>query len=212
MEWADFAGSGPITLSGPPARTPYGDWLGAVFDRCYREPRPPVRIAFFESVLDLLLGGVTRTETIGGPPSQLAVVDTDGSHRSRSGIEFVQRGLGCRVNPVAVNASRHADERLRPNRAAARHFHGHDEFVIDYPALAREAGAGARRHHEPIRGSRSPASDTIRITREHCAPELLFTEGRLILRDLQRRRQGHALNLGRGPCDMRRNCRASVDG
>ncbi|UXY31368.1 FxsB family cyclophane-forming radical SAM/SPASM peptide maturase [Streptomyces sp. HUAS TT20] len=69
----------PPERTADPARTPYGDWLGAVFDRWYREPRPPVRIAFFESVLDLLLGGVTRTETIGGAPSQLAVVDTDGS-------------------------------------------------------------------------------------------------------------------------------------
>ncbi|MEV1067804.1 FxsB family cyclophane-forming radical SAM/SPASM peptide maturase [Streptomyces sp. NPDC050263] len=61
------------------SRTPYAQWLGAVFDRWYRSPGPPVRIAFFESILDLLLGGVTRTETIGGAPSQLAVVDTDGA-------------------------------------------------------------------------------------------------------------------------------------
>ncbi|MYV50751.1 FxsB family cyclophane-forming radical SAM/SPASM peptide maturase [Streptomyces sp. SID2888] len=69
----------------PPGRpddateTPYGQWLATVFDRWYTAPGPPVRIAFFESVLDLLLGGVTRTETIGGAPSQLAVVDTDGA-------------------------------------------------------------------------------------------------------------------------------------
>jgi uncharacterized protein len=69
----------------PPGRTadptavPYGHWLATVFDTWYRAPGPPVRIAFFESILDLLLGGVTRTETIGGAPSQLAVVDTDGA-------------------------------------------------------------------------------------------------------------------------------------
>ncbi|MEU6665731.1 FxsB family cyclophane-forming radical SAM/SPASM peptide maturase [Streptomyces sp. NPDC046727] len=62
-----------------PAHTPYADWLIPVFDRWYRSPGPPVRIAFFESILDLLLGGVTRTETIGAAPSQLAVVDTDGA-------------------------------------------------------------------------------------------------------------------------------------
>lgn len=69
----------PPQRTADPAHTPYGRWLATVFDHWYRAPGPPVRIALFESVLDLLLGGVTRTETIGGAPSQLAVVDTDGS-------------------------------------------------------------------------------------------------------------------------------------
>ncbi|MEV6105027.1 FxsB family cyclophane-forming radical SAM/SPASM peptide maturase [Streptomyces sp. NPDC051940] len=69
----------PPQRTDDPAHIPYGRWLAAVFDRWYHSPGPPVRIAFFESVLDLLLGGVSRTETIGGAPSQLAVVDTDGS-------------------------------------------------------------------------------------------------------------------------------------
>jgi uncharacterized protein len=69
----------PPERTADPSHTPYAHWLTAVFDRWYRTPGPPVRIAFFESILDLLLGGVTRTETIGGAPSQLAVVDTDGA-------------------------------------------------------------------------------------------------------------------------------------
>ncbi|MET7512055.1 FxsB family cyclophane-forming radical SAM/SPASM peptide maturase [Streptomyces sp. NPDC005480] len=70
----------------PPGRVPdetnvpYAEWLIAVFDRWYRAtPGPPVRISLFESLLDLLLGGPSRTETVGGAPSQLAVVDTDGT-------------------------------------------------------------------------------------------------------------------------------------
>lgn len=61
------------------AETPYADWLIAVFDRWYHAPEPPTRISLFESLLDLLLGGPTRTETVGGALSQLIVVDTDGA-------------------------------------------------------------------------------------------------------------------------------------
>ncbi|WP_225829977.1 FxsB family cyclophane-forming radical SAM/SPASM peptide maturase [Streptomyces sp. NK08204] len=69
----------PAGRTDDPSHVPYAVWLAAVFDRWYHAPGPSVRIAFFESILDLLLGGVTRTETIGGAPTQLAVVDTDGA-------------------------------------------------------------------------------------------------------------------------------------
>ncbi|MFF3334625.1 FxsB family cyclophane-forming radical SAM/SPASM peptide maturase [Streptomyces sp. NPDC002888] len=86
------------------SRTPYGKWLAEVFDRWYHSPGPPVSIAFFESILDLLLGGVTRTETIGGAPSQLAVVDTDGaltlSDQLKSAYEGADRtGLDVHRHP-----------------------------------------------------------------------------------------------------------------
>ncbi|MDT0310529.1 FxsB family cyclophane-forming radical SAM/SPASM peptide maturase [Streptomyces sp. DSM 44917] len=64
----------------PDARvTPYADWLIPVFDQWYGSPAPPVRLPLFESMLDLLLGGATSTESLGGGPSRLAVVDTDGT-------------------------------------------------------------------------------------------------------------------------------------
>ncbi|WP_426404603.1 FxsB family cyclophane-forming radical SAM/SPASM peptide maturase [Streptomyces sp. R-07] len=62
-----------------PALTPYADWLIPVFDRWYGSTGRAPRITFFESVIDLLLGGDSASETIGGAPSRLAVIDTDGS-------------------------------------------------------------------------------------------------------------------------------------
>jgi uncharacterized protein len=58
---------------------PYAAWLSAVFDRWYRASGPRVRVSLFESVLDRLLGGPSRSEVIGGAPAQVAVVDTDGA-------------------------------------------------------------------------------------------------------------------------------------
>ncbi|MGW5781039.1 FxsB family cyclophane-forming radical SAM/SPASM peptide maturase [Streptomyces sp. NPDC003863] len=62
-----------------PTRTPYADWLVPVFDRWYGSGGQAPRVALFESVIDLLLGGDSSTETVGGAPSRLAVIDTDGA-------------------------------------------------------------------------------------------------------------------------------------
>ncbi|MFI5569784.1 FxsB family cyclophane-forming radical SAM/SPASM peptide maturase [Streptomyces sp. NPDC051740] len=62
-----------------PARTPYADWLVQVFDRWYASAGRAPRVTPFESVIDLLLGGASGSEVIGGGPSRLAVIDTDGS-------------------------------------------------------------------------------------------------------------------------------------
>ncbi|MET8505054.1 FxsB family cyclophane-forming radical SAM/SPASM peptide maturase [Streptomyces sp. NPDC004787] len=69
----------PPGRTADPARTPYADWLVPVFDRWYGGPGPTPRISLFESVLDLLLGGDSGSEVIGGAPSRLAVIDTDGA-------------------------------------------------------------------------------------------------------------------------------------
>jgi uncharacterized protein len=66
----------------PPRRpstspTPYGDWLVAVFDRWYSAPGP--RVGLFESAIDLVLGGASRSEQLGLSPAALVVVESDGS-------------------------------------------------------------------------------------------------------------------------------------
>ena len=69
----------------PPARppdrgpTPYGDWLSAVFDRWYGAPRQETRIRLFEEVMQLLLGGSSRSEQVGLSPVAVAVVESDGA-------------------------------------------------------------------------------------------------------------------------------------
>jgi uncharacterized protein len=60
-----------------PALTPYADWLIAVFDIWYANPTP--RIRFFEEIIQLCLGGRSRSEAIGLSPAAMIVVNTDGS-------------------------------------------------------------------------------------------------------------------------------------
>jgi uncharacterized protein len=59
--------------------TPYGDWLAAVFDRWYPTAGQGTRIRFFDELLQLVLGGSSRTETLGLSPAAVVVIDTDGS-------------------------------------------------------------------------------------------------------------------------------------
>ncbi|WP_367137555.1 FxsB family cyclophane-forming radical SAM/SPASM peptide maturase [Saccharothrix sp. HUAS TT1] len=66
----------PGRVAGAPA-TPYAEWLIAVFDRWYAEPRTRVRL--FEELLSVLLGGRSGVEGIGLTPSAQVVVETDGS-------------------------------------------------------------------------------------------------------------------------------------
>ncbi|MCD0482112.1 FxsB family radical SAM/SPASM domain protein [Streptacidiphilus sp. ASG 303] len=70
------------TWEQPPPRpgggTPYADWLLAVLDRWHGQGRPfPVRV--FDSVERTLRGGSSLTESLGLEPSDLVVVETDGT-------------------------------------------------------------------------------------------------------------------------------------
>ncbi|WP_084515310.1 FxsB family cyclophane-forming radical SAM/SPASM peptide maturase [Nocardia acidivorans] len=60
-------------------RTPYGDWLIAVFDRWYDAPERETGVRLFGDIVDLLLGGRATSELLGLGPIRLAVVETDGS-------------------------------------------------------------------------------------------------------------------------------------
>ncbi|MBL7492425.1 FxsB family radical SAM/SPASM domain protein [Frankia sp. AgB1.9] len=68
----------------PPGRrpddpgTPYADWLIAIFDRWYEEPRRLVDVRLFSEIIQLLLGGASETESVGLTPSTVLVVETDG--------------------------------------------------------------------------------------------------------------------------------------
>ncbi|WP_159850553.1 FxsB family cyclophane-forming radical SAM/SPASM peptide maturase [Nocardia sp. CY41] len=58
--------------------TPYADWLISIFDRWYHAPVVETHIRLFDSVLELLLGGLGGCESVGLAPMQLAVFETDG--------------------------------------------------------------------------------------------------------------------------------------
>ncbi|WP_338898427.1 radical SAM/SPASM protein FxsB, inactivated metallohydrolase extension form [Streptomyces sp. TG1A-60] len=79
-------GHGP----GGPA-TPYADWLLKVFDRWEEQGRPmPVRT--FESVLSTLRGGPSLTEALGLAPSDLAVIETDGTFEQADSLKTAYEG------------------------------------------------------------------------------------------------------------------------
>lgn len=69
--------SRPPRYHGEAAR--YGHWLAAVFDRWYAAPRRETEVRLFQEILNLALGGRSRTEQIGLSPAAMVVISTDGS-------------------------------------------------------------------------------------------------------------------------------------
>ncbi|MFA1539811.1 FxsB family cyclophane-forming radical SAM/SPASM peptide maturase [Actinomadura monticuli] len=74
------------TWTTPPPRrpvdgggTPYADWLIAVFDRWYHAPRKETGVRMFEEIMNVLLGGQSRSESVGLSPVAMLVIDTDGT-------------------------------------------------------------------------------------------------------------------------------------
>jgi len=69
----------------PPGRdatgtgTPYGDWLAAVFDRWSAPARRETTVRLFQEILHLLLGGASRSESVGLSPVAVLVLETDGT-------------------------------------------------------------------------------------------------------------------------------------
>jgi uncharacterized protein len=69
--------------SPPPSRaaeekqTPYADWLIAIFDRWYDQPRTQVRL--FSEIIRLQLGQTASTESVGLAPADFLVIETDGA-------------------------------------------------------------------------------------------------------------------------------------
>ncbi|WP_225991445.1 FxsB family cyclophane-forming radical SAM/SPASM peptide maturase [Actinomadura montaniterrae] len=62
-----------------PGRTPYADWLIAIFDRWYRAPVQRTRIRMFLEIMRMLGGRPSRSEALGLSPVAVTVIETDGS-------------------------------------------------------------------------------------------------------------------------------------
>ncbi|WP_033817857.1 FxsB family cyclophane-forming radical SAM/SPASM peptide maturase [Kitasatospora sp. MBT63] len=72
-------------------RTPYADWLIAVYDRWTAAGRPvPVRI--FESVHRTLRGRTSLTESLGLDPADLVVIETDGELEQADSLKTAYDG------------------------------------------------------------------------------------------------------------------------
>lgn len=66
----------PLRLRGE--ATEYAEWLSTIYDRWQADGRP-FGIRTFDSISDMLRGLPSRTESLGLSPSDLAVIETDGS-------------------------------------------------------------------------------------------------------------------------------------
>jgi len=70
----------------PGARTAYAEWLLAIFARWIAAGRPiPIRL--FDSVISTTLGGPSGTEAAGLEPSDLVVVETDGTYEQADSLK-----------------------------------------------------------------------------------------------------------------------------
>ncbi|MEW2565548.1 FxsB family cyclophane-forming radical SAM/SPASM peptide maturase [Streptomyces sp. NPDC047070] len=108
--------------NGPrPVRTPYGDWLCAVFDRWWAGRRKETRVRLFEECIALLMGLPAATESLGLAPFDAVVVETDGS------IEQVDS-----LKSAFDGAARTGLDVFR---------HGFDEALLHPGVAARQAGA-----------------------------------------------------------------------
>ncbi|MER7108961.1 radical SAM/SPASM protein FxsBH, inactivated beta-hydroxylase extension form [Streptomyces sp. NPDC000229] len=87
------------TWEEPPPRpdgspTAYAEWILAVFDRWNAQGRPvPVRL--FESVLSTLNGGPSLTESLGLAPTDLVVVETDGTLEQVDSLKSAYEGAAA---------------------------------------------------------------------------------------------------------------------
>ncbi|MFI1396474.1 radical SAM/SPASM protein FxsBH, inactivated beta-hydroxylase extension form [Streptomyces sp. NPDC020681] len=87
------------TWDDPPARpdgspTAYAEWLLKIFDRWDAQGRQvPVRL--FESVLSTLSGGPSLTESLGLAPTDLVVVETDGTLEQVDSLKSAYEGAAA---------------------------------------------------------------------------------------------------------------------
>jgi len=76
---------------GVPGETRYADWLTAVFGEWTRDGRR-IPIRMFESIIETSHGGVSGTESLGLAPSDVAVIETDGTIEQADSIKVAYDG------------------------------------------------------------------------------------------------------------------------
>jgi uncharacterized protein len=81
----------PPPGAGEPGVTNYADWLMAVYGEWTRDARR-VPIRMFESIIATSYGGVSATESLGLAPSDVAVIETDGTIEQADSIKVAYDG------------------------------------------------------------------------------------------------------------------------
>jgi uncharacterized protein len=112
----------PPGLDPDGAETPYASWLIEVFERWYGAPRRETGIRFFESIIMLLLGGETGSESVGISPIDLITVETDGAIEQVDSLKVAEDGAAATGLHVLT--------------------HSFDEALYHPGILARQQGKG----------------------------------------------------------------------
>ncbi|WP_223167599.1 FxsB family cyclophane-forming radical SAM/SPASM peptide maturase [Nonomuraea sp. SYSU D8015] len=86
--WADPP---PFREPGSSA-TPYADWLIQIFDVWYDSPVLQTEIRMFREIMRLLMGGPSRTETVGLSPVRMVVIETDGKIEQADSLKSAYHG------------------------------------------------------------------------------------------------------------------------
>ena len=137
-------------------RTLYAEWLIEIFDRWYGSPSRETKVRFFEEIINLVLGGASRSEAIGLSPMRSLVIDTDGSIEQIDHLKSAFDGApdtGLSVLHDTLDAAL-----TRPGTIARqRGLHALSTVCLSCP-VHRVCGAGLYSHrYRPDTGFLSPS-------------------------------------------------------
>ncbi|MFI1191410.1 radical SAM/SPASM protein FxsBH, inactivated beta-hydroxylase extension form [Streptomyces californicus] len=154
----------PYRPDGSP--TAYADWLLTVFDRWTERGRPmPVRM--FSSVLSTLSGGPSLTESLGLAPTDLVVIETDGTLEQVDSLKSAYEGAAATGFDVFRNTldevAAHPGVRARQLGLA-----GVGETCRRCP-LVRSCGGGLYTHRYRSSGPPTPSDGGFDNPSVYCA-------------------------------------------
>ncbi|WP_345465756.1 FxsB family cyclophane-forming radical SAM/SPASM peptide maturase [Actinoallomurus oryzae] len=112
------------TWDDPPFRageTDYADWLAAIFDKWLADGRP-VPIRTFDSIISTSRGGPALTESLGLEPSDLLVVETDGTFEQADSIKIAFDG----APETGKDVFRHSIDQVAEHEGLAARQRGSD--------------------------------------------------------------------------------------
>ncbi|MEU4727080.1 FxsB family cyclophane-forming radical SAM/SPASM peptide maturase [Streptomyces sp. NPDC023588] len=108
-----------------PGRTPYADWLVAVFERWWHDGARRTRIRPFEEIIALLLGLPAATETLGLQPAATAVIETDGSIEQADSLKSAYEGAAT----TGMSLDTHSFDQLLDHPGLAARQLGRDALA-----------------------------------------------------------------------------------
>jgi uncharacterized protein len=138
-----------------PNETRYGDWLCAVFDVWFDAP-PVVGIRIFEELLNVLLGGASRSEAVGQSAPESLVIETDGSLEQTDALKVAFAGAAA----TGYNIFEHSFEALSADPTAFGSSTGFETLSPTCQAcpIVQACGGGLYPHrYRPETGFANPS-------------------------------------------------------